>query len=654
MMAGIKNLLDIYQKQGKVFIEKLFNQELTVTENLDGSSFSFAKDLNSNNISFYKKDQDNPITKIDRILMTYYEKPIIYIQSLPEDIIREIPIGWRFGMAYFPNTKPIRINYSRIPKNHLILTHIIIKDEFGDTHKIIQDKDELDRWAEKLGVDKAPIIFHGKLNDEQKVLLMEFLSTPLSSIKDKFKTESFSKYLISILDPKITKTALGDDLSSEIDSLVFRFDDADKDETFLAKIIDPIFYEISKNKKDVATSYFPNDVYSLCLIDIMNFILEKGVENFEAKGEESEERYINFVFSVFKEFIEQEGERYIGVNFNKPEYLRSKDFALNKGFIEDPDVITYLDKDESYEDILQMILNSFRKFKRKPNGFFTEGLIEQYNILINDIAFYINAKRKEKIDECLGLPTFNWFKKVGDKFRINEEEDEDYITNRNVIKDENIKDVELILESQKNDENISEFFSFNSFKKIIKTNREKKKIKILNESNEKVNLVIGKFQPFNNGHLKMCMRLKKENSLPVFLCVVHPQGNKSLKYPFSVDLIKKSITSLIDANPELFTGYKIIKSGLLEDAINEICEEVNPVSLCIGEKEFENMLLQREWLRKNYDLNGKDLEIFKTPKWADNKEIRKYIKDENFTEFNSKVPKVISVFFNEFLNEMNK
>jgi len=388
----------------------------------------------------------------------------------------------------------------------------------------------------------------------------------------------------------------------------------------------------------------------------MNFILEKGVENFRADGVESEERYINFVYSVFKDFIDQEGEKYIGVDFNKPEYLKSENFKLNKEFITDPDVLKYLEKDESYEDILQMILNSFRKFKRKPHGFFTEGLIEQFNNLVEDIASYINAKRKEKIEESYGLPSFLWFKKIGNKFKIREEIEEDFI---DIIEKKEIEEIKLLLESLNQNkegkkDDTSEFFSFNTFKKVISTNKEKRKIKILNEENQKVNLIIGKFQPFNNGHLKMCIRLKKENNLPVFLCVVHPDGGSLKKYPFSVELIKKSIDSLTSWDQKLFAGYKIIKTHLLEDAINAIAESVNPISVCIGEPDFENMVLQRDWIREKYDLNGGDIEIFKTPKWTDNKEIRNLIINEDFSEFKNRVPKPISLLFNEFVNEIKK
>ena len=662
-MSGIKYLADIYEKKGKDFIEKLFSKELTVTENLDGSSFSFERDFTGDNISFYKKDQENPITKVDRILMKYYEKPINYIESLPESIRQEIPKGWRFGMIYFPNTKPVRIEYERVPKNHLILTHILVRDEFGETTSNVQEKEELDQWAEKLGVEKAPIIFQGKLNDDQKMSIMDFLSTPLMDLKNRFKTQSFSKYLISLLNPAIVKTTLGRDLQGEIDSLVFRFEDDGKEEVVLAKMVDPVFYEITRDRKVTRSSYFPSDVYSLCLIDVMNYILERGVESFYAEGMEPEERYINFVFSVFKSFIYDEGERYIGADFEKPEYLKSDNFEINKELITDEGVVEYIDEDEIYGDILQMILNSFRKFKRKPHGFFTEGLIEQFNQLVSEIADYINAKRKEKIEESLGVPSFIWFKKTGTRFKIYDEEEEisiseeaDYIESLqqseslemiNENKEENLDDKE------KESDETSEFFSFKDFKKVVSTHKEKRKIKIINEENQKVNLIIGKFQPFNNGHLKMCSRLRKENDLPVFLCVVHPGGEStSKKYPFSEELIKKSIGSLTSENNKLFSGYKIVPTDLLEDSIKSICEDVNPVSVCIGEKDFENMVLQRDWIRNKYDLNGGDIEIFKTPSWSNNNEIRSYIENSDFQQFKNKVPKSIAVLFNEFAREM--
>jgi len=665
-MAGIKYLSDIYEKKGKGFIENLFNKFLTVTENLDGSSFSFERDFTGDNISFYKKDQDNPITKVDRILMRYYEKPITYIDSLSVEIKKQIPKGWRFGMAYFPNTKPVNIEYDRIPRNHLILTHIVVRDEFGDVINNVQDKEELDEWADKLGVERAPVIFQGKLNRDQKISIMDFLSTPLMDLKSRFKTESFTKYLISILNKNLEKTSLGKDLSGNVESIVFRFEDEEgKEETVLAKMVDPVFHEINRERKATKSSYFPNDIYSLCLIEIMNFILEAGVESFAIDGEDPEERYISFVFDVFKQFIYEEGSKYIGADFDKPEYLKSEGFEINKDFIEDEDVISLLEEDNAYVDILQMILNSFRKLKRTPHGFFTEGLIQQFNMLIQDIADYINAKRKDVIEESLGVPSFVWFKKTGIKFNPlveeyhNEQKEEiiEKILNPDQMifesQESNIEeDKNTSGEKEKNTEDTSEFFSFRDFKKVVSTNKEKKKIKILNEENQKVNIIIGKFQPFNNGHLKMCSRLRKENNLPVFLCVVHPGGESSTKYPFSQDLIKKSIGALTSENNNMFSGYSIVPSDLLEDSINAVVKHANPASICIGEEDFQNMVLQRQWIRDKYDLEGGDIEIYKTPRWTDNKEVRSYVENTDFQQFKNKVPKSIAVLFNEFVREL--
>lgn len=646
-MSGLKHLIDIYQQQGKIFIEKLFNKKVTVTENLDGSSFSFEKDLDGNNISFYKRNQDNPITRIDRILMTYYEKPIIYIESLPDDIKKEIPPHWRFGMLYFPNKKTIRIQYDRIPKNHLILTHILVKNEFGETIETINDKKKLDEWADKLGVERPPIIFQGFLTEEQKIKLMEFLSLSLNELKTKFKTEKFSKYLITILNPEIKTTTLGKDLDSEIDSLVFKFGESNEEEVILGKIIDPIFYELSKNKeikKDIIET--PNDIYTICLIDIMNFILERGIENFEVEGIEPEERYISFVFSVFKEFLKKEGKKYLEVNFEKPEFLKHESFKLNKKFITDKEVLKYLEEDEVYEDILQLILNSFRKFKRKAYGLFTDELIKQFNNLVEDIATYINIKKEEKINEYHDIPSFLLFKKMKKDFEIIEERNE-----YNII--EIIKNKKNKYKNMKENNMILESLNTKKYKNILFQNKPIKKVKLLNEDKQKVNILIGKFQPFNNGHLKMCLRAQKENNLPIFLCVVYPNIKNSIKYPFSIELIKKSIELLISNNQKLFAGYKIIESELLEDIIIAINKLVNPISIFVGENDINNILLQYKWLKNKYNFN-EDIKIFKTPQWLKNSEIRNLIKNENFLEFKDKVPQEISTFFYEYVKELKK
>jgi hypothetical protein len=66
------------------------------------------------------------------------------------------------------------------------------------------------------------------------------------------------------------------------------------------------------------------------------------------------------------------------------------------------------------------------------------------------------------------------------------------------------------------------------------------------------------------------------------------------------------------------------------------------------------MVLQRDWVRNKYDLNGNDIEIFKTPYWSNNEEIRSYIQNTDFQKFKNKVPKSIAVLFNEVVKEIQE
>ena len=141
-MSGISHLYDIYNKKGKDFVENLFNSYVTVNEKMDGSAFMFERDVETGKFIFYKRDQRNPITMVDRTLMKYYEKPILYIESLPIHIIKEIPRGWKFGLEYFSNPNPVEIAYDRIPKNNLILSYVKPKED-SDSEQIT-DKKKLD------------------------------------------------------------------------------------------------------------------------------------------------------------------------------------------------------------------------------------------------------------------------------------------------------------------------------------------------------------------------------------------------------------------------------------------------------------------------------------------------------------------------------
>ena len=414
-MSGISHLYDIYNKKGKDFINNLFNSYVTVNEKMDGSAFVFDRDLETGRFNFYKRDQRNPITLVDRTLMKYYEIPIQYIESLPPHIIKDIPRGWKFGLEYFANIKPVEIAYDRLPKNNLILSYVHTKSENGKPSATIQDKEKLDTWADLLGVERPPIVFQGYLNEEQKDKILDFLRTPFEELVSEYKTRSFVRYIIGVLNPEAQASALNNDLDKPIEGIVFRFGEEDgESEPILSKMVDPVFTEMAKEKSKKKIEEKPSDFLGITILDVMNFILERGVDSFGVSGNTDDERYISFISDVFAKFLEEYGYKYKGADFQEPDYLKKDEFRLNKPLIKDKRVLSYLESDDSYESLFKLILNSFRKIKKRAGGIITAGIIDQFNLLVGDIQRVVSAKSTPKIQESQ-VPSFLDFKKNNSK-----------------------------------------------------------------------------------------------------------------------------------------------------------------------------------------------------------------------------------------------
>jgi len=57
------------------------------------------------------------------------------------------------------DNKTVDIEYEVLPKNNLILTHIQILNPNNDTQikKVVRDPQILNKWADKLGVQRPPL-----------------------------------------------------------------------------------------------------------------------------------------------------------------------------------------------------------------------------------------------------------------------------------------------------------------------------------------------------------------------------------------------------------------------------------------------------------------------------------------------------------------
>ena len=638
-MAGINHLYDLYNKKGADFVNQLFNQYVTINEKMDGSAFSFERDKDTGKFKFYRRDQRNPITLVDRTLMKYYEKPIQYIESLPPHVIQKIPRGWRFGLEYFANTNPVEIVYDRLPKNHLILSYVHQLDDAGKIVKTIQKKSSLDEWADLLGVEHSPIIFQGKLDEDQKSKLLEFLNTPFKKLVERFSTQSFVRYIISTLNPELSKSALNEDLDKEVEGIVFRFGDPNKEnETVLAKMVDPIFTEIAKQKSSEQREKKPSDFLGITLLDVMNFILEKGLKNFEVEGDTEDERYISFISDVFAKFLDDNKEKYKGTDFEEPSYLKKEDFRLNKNLITDRKVLKYVEEDESFESLFKLILNSFRKIKTRATGIVTSGMVEQLNLLIQDIKDYIK-KEKSPVNES-EFVSFSDFKK-------------EFIPNVDYIQEEN--------EESERSEN--PFFSYDEFISKLETIDNQTKddkdqlVEKAPEDPKAVNVLIGRFQPFHSGHLKMAKKLKEKNNLPSFVVVVYPGHIKSGKSPFDERIIKQYMEAVVKDNPEDLVDYMIVDRGLVGSIINKlVMMGLAPHLIAAGDDRKDYYEKQIEYIKRSdlIDNLPKDFGLEVTPRFTSATEVRDKLKSEDFASLKKLLPKSVLNLYTLLSAEMPK
>ena len=669
-MAGIKHLSEIYKKQGAEFLDELFSKELTVSEKLNGMSFAFEKNIGDGTISFYKRDQENPISKIDRVLMKYYDGPIIHIQNLPGIIVDEIPIWWRFGMEFFINPSPVLISYGRIPKNGLVLTHIVCKNEYGDIEKTIVEKEELDYWADLLDIEKAPIIFQGKLSDEQKVSINDFINSPYDSLNKSHGTYSFAKYLTKILNPDISKSALNDSLDQPIEGIVFRFGSIDgSGDSFTAKMLDPMFEDITRQNNIKKVSYFPSDIYGITIIDVMNFILDKNISSFPYEGEDPQDKYLSFISSVFNSFIEENGEKYLGLDFQEPEFLKKEGFESNLDLIKDEKTRELIGEDESYESLFKLILSAFRKIKKKAGGFFTQGAIEQFNILVREISQYLN---EESIIES-AIPTFDQFRKIKKPFIPQEEKEEepeeeepeeepikpkkepkiDPVKLDKEIEEDPILD-ELPIETPEQKDELPVEISGNEsphpdpdiVDKIKDILGQGDPISSLPKENQTkdVNLIIGEFQPFNNGHLKLIKKASQNNNLPVVVFVVK-SGNKCFIDDETLDKMMRMISNDMS---DVIDSVHYVDDNLLSTSLGKLDKEYMPKTLTTGKKKSDNYVLQARSLKRRKKLDTEFL-VQTAPEWIDQEDVRKNLYDKNYAEFKKKVPKSVSLLWDDLL-----
>lgn len=580
---AIKNLYDLYQQKSSDFIEKLMNSNVVIDDNVNGSFFSVKKSLDG--WVYYKKGSQ--ITLIERTISRFYEDAIKIFESIPEEKRESIPDNIIFVFKYITEGNS---NELRIPKDILKLTHIYDITR----NQNLNDIETLNSWADTLGVGRPPILFNGILNDEQKEGIMSFVYTNQAELSKRFKSESFTKYILSLLNPEYE--------SNGIDSIVFRFTD-ENDEQILAKYIDPLFYDISStNAKQEAPRQ--NDSASIIIVNLMNFIDSYQVSELSSVVHTElpyEKNYVALMNKVFLDYIKINYADLVDYKIYVPEHLAMEINDVNYAFIENQEVVDIINMNETFKEIYRILLNFFKKKRKKTNSVFSEDICKMFNALIEKLQKVVLGKSVyEKY-----YPSFNEFAGL-----------------------------------------ISEEFNFNSMRTIEPMSRFATHTK-----RKAVNVIVDYFQPITNKHLAVANTLKNKNKLDTLFILIE---NKNIckTRPFSTDTAKKLISKVAsDGKNECIAGVVVIDEPNIDNMLRSICLEYIPILWAASKSKIDEYKLQMEYARKRstrYNI-GKRFKLIVAPELSDRR-ILDFIETRNFVEFKKEVPKVLH---SEFYNLVN-
>ena len=588
-MAGINHLKELQEKKGDSFLDGLLNNYVIISEQISGAFFGLKK-TKEDSFKYFKKNGE--ITYVDRVLMQYYNPAVSFFESIPQPKRERIPSNFFFGFEYF-NRGDHNSKAGRPVKNNLVLSYIQRLDDSGNVLETLQSGEQLGKWAEYLEVEAPPIVFEGRLDDEQRREVLEFVYVDQSQLEEKFKTRSFTKHIISVLCPEKTAT-LGE---REFEALIFRFFGLEKGEeqTYLAKIVDPMFQD---KKPKAEEKNLSQDYIWLIVIDLMNHFEMYQVDELRdcvKEGSNFDQKYINLINKIYKDFMNEYSVKYDGLELEVPEYLQRPEFALNIPLVGDNSVITLIKRNTVNAEIYKVLLNFFRKTrKRSSSGFFTPELISQLNLIVQKIR---NIVLGDAIYEGL-FPSFNQFiSSPSEGLMLSETE----------------------FASQEETKNPA-----------------------------KVNIMVGQFQPITKGHLQAAARLKEKNGKPVVIVAIH-SGKRTKGTPISKKFLNVMLSKIQQTNPDLIKDYRIIESGLIDDVMKSLAPEYTPIFWGTSGRRLHDYAIQFDYIKKrNIPLRiSQDFKLVELPSLVRSEEVLDSIKKSDFNEFKKLTPEIIhSEFFN--------
>lgn len=365
-------------------LDELVNNEITVIEDVQGSRICVNWD--GENFTIKPKSISNdPINLVDLAMQNYYNPVIKYLESLDIRVKGLLNKRWYFIFEYFPDNQPANIQYQKLPKNNLVLTSICKISKYDYT------LEELDEYARLFDVDLLPIIFKGKLSQRMVEAIKYFINTGEDDLEYVFGEKSFAFFFYKILNPTSDNSFLmdGDNFQDNVEKLIIRVQD--KDISF--EILNPLYKRISDSN---STEFV--EIYTLILVNFLNFCQSINMDDIKLKGEKKDEVYIYLMCKLYNIYVSEVKEDLLNFDFVIPDFFDKEKFKINKELISNKLTKEYIDESDKLEYIFKVMLGSFNKKRKKPLGVFTDNTVILFNTFVDTINTYIE-KYLNKIHE---------------------------------------------------------------------------------------------------------------------------------------------------------------------------------------------------------------------------------------------------------------
>lgn len=634
-MPVISNLYSLVEDSSKEFISNFLEaDDVYVYSKLRATKLIAKK--TEDGWKFYK-NKKIPLTKIDRMLMGGFEFLIQYLETLDVDIIRQLPINTFYYFEFSPHTKKVYLLYME-----------------SNTQKYTLS--EIQKYSKILEVNPPNIIHSGPLSDEAKKDILDIIH-----LGQEISTENFLQKVFG------HSTSISSDV--EIDNIIINFENNKTKQSYTARLASSILNGyirfVEKNKNNITKPPI-NDVYAILFLDSLAF-MTNAVKNF--KPEEYivnyDERYIDYICKAFNAFYDLNYRRYTDIDLYEPEFMKTDLFQLNKEFIKNPYTLKLINKSVQIEKLFKVFCAIFNKKKNINsvlNPLLNKFHIQSQNIIIDKIIDIVSVNEKlentvidlEVLENLSNQNNPKWkgFDTV-DEYELYESVDNlnsnktiyTYSDIKNILTEDVFPDKENVpfkksLKLKSNPGGIISFWD-NVFDTNTKKDYGKKGMK-------NVNIILGTYQPFHNGHRSLIHKMYDINKLST-LIVVLPLKKKNL-YSLSKNVIKE-ILSEVKVNEEILVeDYYYAQSRDFNDIIDELYLNNYKVNYCCSTDDRIN-----DWILRsmNNDKNLSKINLVKddTNIFLDDgteltsKCVRNCVTDNNYTKYKKCVPDYLHSYF---------